>query len=103
MSHTIRELPFTNKIVDNHPIRGDVSDLSSGKCYLHPSDWYDRLVRVADKYGWTVGDRPQWSLDMETSHRYYIPLFRGDEQMGAVWVVAYRQPWFDYEMICGIC
>jgi hypothetical protein len=66
MSHTIRELPFTNKIVANHPIRGDVSDLSSGKCYSHPSDWYDRLVCVADKYGWTIGDRPQWSLDMET-------------------------------------
>ena len=102
MSTQVTQLPFVNKISARHPIRGDVADISSGRYYQAPCEWYDALVKIADKYGWGVGERPDFTIAMETSDQRYIPLYRGDEQVGAVYVVSYRMPSFNYEMVCYV-
>lgn len=91
------------KLGTRHHFRLDVADISTGPYYQAPCEWYDKLVRIADKYGWTVGDRPDFTIAMETSDRRYIPVYRGEVEIGNVWVVSYRMPSFHYEMVCGVC
>lgn len=103
MACVVRPLPFQNTIKARATVREAVSMLSSGPLYATMNEWYSRVTTVCVHCGYSVAPLPTIHARLEEQlDPFYLHLYRGGEQVGAIYVSIYCTPCGRYEIVAYV-